>query len=53
MLHKCCMSLNRNGAVAYPDCALYEVGGNIGKLEVAAAFSVVGAALTFACLSAH
>lgn len=42
------MSPNRNGSVVYPDCALYEVGGNIGKLEVAAAFS-----LTFACLSAR
>uniref|UniRef100_A0A3Q0SFX7 Rho-GAP domain-containing protein n=1 Tax=Amphilophus citrinellus TaxID=61819 RepID=A0A3Q0SFX7_AMPCI len=26
-----CMSLNRNGSVAYSDCALYEVGGNIGE----------------------
>lgn len=24
---------DRNGAVLYPDCALYEVGGNIGKLK--------------------
>ncbi|CAJ1050377.1 rho GTPase-activating protein 40 isoform X2 [Xyrichtys novacula] len=23
--------IRRNGAVAYPDCALYEVGGNIGE----------------------
>ncbi|KAL7408310.1 hypothetical protein ABVT39_021285 [Epinephelus coioides] len=23
--------MRRNGAVAYPDCALYEVGGNIGE----------------------
>uniref|UniRef100_A0A3B4G7A8 Rho GTPase activating protein 40 n=1 Tax=Pundamilia nyererei TaxID=303518 RepID=A0A3B4G7A8_9CICH len=26
-----CVSLNRNGSVAYSDCALYEVGGNIGE----------------------
>lgn len=25
------VSLNRNGSVAAPDCALYEVGGNIGE----------------------
>lgn len=25
--------LDRNGSVAYPDCALYEVGGNIGKQD--------------------
>lgn len=49
----CFMSVNRNGSVAYPDCALYEVGGNIGKWKWAAALSLVGAALTFACLPAH
>ncbi|XP_006783501.1 rho GTPase-activating protein 40 [Neolamprologus brichardi] len=26
-----CVSLNRNGSVAHSDCALYEVGGNIGE----------------------
>lgn len=41
---------NRNGSVAYPECALYEVGGNIGEWDTAATF---GTALTFACLSAH
>lgn len=25
------VSLNRNGSVAHSDCALYEVGGNIGE----------------------
>uniref|UniRef100_A0A672GVT6 Rho-GAP domain-containing protein n=1 Tax=Salarias fasciatus TaxID=181472 RepID=A0A672GVT6_SALFA len=29
--HTPCVSLDRNGSVAYPDCALYEVGGNIGE----------------------
>lgn len=42
-------SLNRNGSVAHSDCALYEVGGNIGEWKC----SPTGAALTFACLSAH
>lgn len=29
---------NRNGSVAYPECALYEVGGNIGEWDAAATF---------------
>ena len=33
MTHLCYLFFNRNGAVLYPDCALYEVGGNIGKLK--------------------
>lgn len=36
--------------MAYPECALYEVGGNIGEWDAAA---TLGTALTFACLSAR
>ncbi len=47
----CYVSINRNGAVTYPDCALYEVGGNIGKWKCLRRFLSADICMSFCSLS--